>query len=75
MILEMLYGARFEENAKLVGHSLRESDVFTRKNQLRRVIGDLVNNGFIVASSMDDDYEAALTPEGVLYCEDVLMIR
>lgn len=75
-ILERLYEKRFQETPLYIRRILQEAEIHSRKNQLRRVMADLVNNGFVIMSPLDeDDYEAALTPEGVLYCEEVLMLR
>lgn len=75
LILEKLYPLRFEESVDSLVDILQENNLFARKNQLRRVVADLANNGFVIASSRDDDFEIALTPEGIVYCEEVLMLR
>ncbi|MCB0738676.1 MAG: hypothetical protein KDC92_14265, partial [Bacteroidetes bacterium] len=62
MILETLYYLRFEKSVDSLVSILQENDLFARKNQLRRVVADLTNNGFVIASSRDDDFEIALTP-------------
>ncbi len=75
LLLEKLYQERFNKGVLSIRNTLAEMDIFLRKNQLNRVMADLKSNGFALISKIEDDFQADITPEGVLYCEDVLMIR
>lgn len=75
LILEKLYSNRLSNGIQSIRTALNGDEVYFRKNQLNRVMSDIKNNGFAILSVMDDDYQAELSPEGVVYCEEVLMIR
>lgn len=75
LILEKLYSNRLSNGIQSIRTVLNGDEVYFRKNQLNRVMSDIKNNGFAILSVMDDDYQAELSPEGVVYCEEVLMIR
>lgn len=72
-ILEMLY--KYSGGVSSVRATLNQDGKFFRKNQLNRVMGDIKNNGFALVSRNDDDYQAQISPEGVVYCEETLMLR
>lgn len=72
-ILERLY--KFSGGVSSVRNTLNEDGIFFRKNQLNRVMGDIRNNGFALVSRAEDDYQAQISPEGVMYCEETLMLR
>ncbi|MBI3142331.1 MAG: hypothetical protein HYZ16_05850 [Bacteroidetes bacterium] len=76
LILEKLYYERYSNGIHSIRQALGDEDSLQlRKNQLVRVMADLKNNGFVLFSQMEDDFEAQITPEGIVYCEDVLMLR
>ena len=73
LILERLY--RDSQGVLSVRNALNQEGHYFRKNQLNRVMSDIKNNGFALISKSDDDYQAQISPEGLLYCEETLMIR
>jgi len=75
LILEKLYQERYDEPIKSIRNTLNELDLYFRKNQLNRVMADIKNNNFAKVSKYDDDFEAQISPEGTVYCEDVLMLK
>lgn len=72
-ILQMLY--KYSSGVTSVRATMNEGEIFFRKNQLNRVMADIKNNDFALVSKSDDDYQAQISPEGVVYCEEVLMMR
>ncbi|MFY0673043.1 MAG: hypothetical protein JXQ87_06545 [Bacteroidia bacterium] len=75
VLLEKLYQERFNSGISSVRNALAEMEIFLRNNQLNRIMADVKSNGFAMISKEEDDYQAQITPEGTMYCEDILMIR
>ena len=75
ILLKKLYNCSDAEGLKSIRNALADTDVYLRKNQLFRIMSELKNNGFALISKREDDYEAVLTAEGTVYCEEVLMLR
>lgn len=75
MILTRLYELRDEGGLDSVRSFLNGEDRYFRKNQLNRVMAELKSNGFALVSPNEDDFESQISPEGVLYCEETLMLR
>lgn len=75
LVLEKLYQERYTRGINSIRDALSETDVYFRKNQLNRVMADIKNNGFALVSKVEDDFEAQISAEGIVYCEDILMLR
>lgn len=75
VLLEKLYHERFTTGIASVRNVLAQMEIFLRNNQLNRVMADLKSNGFALISKDEDDFQAQITPEGTMYCEDILMIK
>lgn len=75
LILQILYSNRLSNGILSIRQALNSDEVYFRKNQLNRVMSDIKNNGFALLSAMDDDFQAQLSPEGLVYCEETLMFR
>lgn len=75
VLLEKLYQERFNSGIPSVRSTLAEMEIFLRNNQLNRIMADIKSNGFALVSKYEDDYQAQITPEGSMYCEDILMIK
>ncbi|MGB0430568.1 MAG: hypothetical protein ACPGLV_08855 [Bacteroidia bacterium] len=75
LVLEKLYHKRFDKGLLSVRNALAEMDIYLRNNQMNRIMADIKSNGFALVSKIDDDYQAAISPEGSLYCEENLMIK
>lgn len=75
LVLEKLYQQRYSGGILSIRMALNEMDVYFRKNQLNRVIADIKSNGFAIVSQLEDDFQAEISPEGIVYCEEVLMFK
>lgn len=73
-ILEKLYEIRFENKGQSLLALLNQHEIYFRKNQLNRVMADIKSNDFAIISRFEDDYHVQLAPEGIVYCEEVLML-
>ena len=75
LVLEKLYKQRYLGGLQGVLKSLNDNEIFIRNNQLNRVMAEIKSNDFAIISKSEDDYQAEISPEGIVYCEDVLMIK